>query len=266
MDQLAAAARELGDADTAVAFTGAGVSAPSGVPPFRGEDGNSASEASGGSSDRLSDGVWSEYDPDAFDVRRFRADPSGFWEDWLELRADLLDADVAPNPAHDALAALERDDRLDAVVTQNVDGLHQEAGTNEVVELHGNGRHAVCQTCGRDVDAGGPRKRAREGELPPRCESCDGVLKPGTVLFGERLPQAALARAERLATNADAFLVAGSSLTVEPAASLPKRAADRGATLLLVNLGETPHDGTADYVFREDVTEVLPALQDAVAE
>jgi NAD-dependent deacetylase len=259
MDDVEAAAEALRTASTAVALTGAGVSAPSGVPPFRGED-----------------GIWNEYDPDAFHVRRIRHDPAGFWTDWLDLRADLLDAEVAPNPAHRALADLSETGQLDAVVTQNIDGLHQEAAENvgnfdsrsddagDVVELHGNGRRAVCRDCGLAVDAERPRERARDGELPPRCESCDGALRPNAVLFGERLPADALARAERLARDSDAFLVAGSSLTVEPAASLPAQAARSGAALILINLDATPVDSRAGYVFREDVTDVLPALRDAV--
>lgn len=268
MDDVTAAAEALRMASTAVALTGAEISAPSGVPPFRGEE-----------------GIWNEYDPDAFHARRVRRDPGGFWEDWLDLRADLFDAEVAPNSAHHALADLSDAGRLDAVVTQNIDGLHQEAagsvagsddiesadlatdaGADEVVELHGNGRRAVCRDCGRTVSAEKPRERARAGELPPRCESCDGVLEPDAVLFGERLPADALARAERLAEDSEAFLVAGSSLTVEPAASLPTRAARGGATLLVVDLKPTPVDSRADYVFRENVTDALPALRDAVLE
>ncbi|WP_435180939.1 SIR2 family NAD-dependent protein deacylase [Halorussus sp. AFM4] len=256
MDRIEAAARELREAETAVALTGAGVSVPSGVPPFRGEG-----------------GVWNEYDPDAFDVHRFRREPGDFWADWLDLRADLLDADLEPNVAHDALADLTVTGHLDAVVTQNIDGLHgaalpedTDSESDAVVELHGNARRAVCQGCGRAVPAAEVRERAESGDLPPRCERCDGVLKPDAVLFGEQLPATALARAQRLATDSDVVLVAGSSLTVEPAASLPARAADRGATVVLVNLDETPLDSRADYVFREDVTDALPALRDAVGE
>ncbi|NHN61102.1 MULTISPECIES: Sir2 family NAD-dependent protein deacetylase [Halorussus] len=263
MDHIEAAARDLREVETAVALTGAGVSVPSGVPPFRGEG-----------------GVWNEYDPDAFDVHRFRREPGDFWADWLDLRADLLDADLEPNVAHDALADLTAAGHLDAVVTQNIDGLHdaalldgegdgKRAGAAEsdsVVELHGNARRSVCQQCGRAVPAAEVRERAASGDLPPRCENCDGVLKPDAVLFGEQLPTAALARAQRLAADSDAVLVAGSSLTVEPAASLPARAADRGATLILVNLDETPLDARADYVFREDVTDALPAIRDAVGD
>jgi NAD-dependent deacetylase len=275
MDRIEAAGRELRDADAAAALTGAGVSVPSGVPPFRGEG-----------------GIWDEYDPETFDVQRFRRDPGGFWVDWLDLRADLLDADLEPNSAHDALADLTTAGHLDAVVTQNIDGLHQRAGTDETVELHGNARRAVCQRCGRTTPAEEVRNCAESGDLPPRCgaeiaseadttdgaetrdeagmdgdtATCDGVLKPDAVLFGERLPEDALACAQQTAADSDVLLVAGSSLTVEPAASLPRRAADRGATLILVNLDETPLDARADYVFREDVTETLPALRDAAVE
>ncbi|WP_276299889.1 NAD-dependent deacylase [Halorussus lipolyticus] len=246
-DRIEDAARELRSADTATALTGAGVSAPSGVPPFRGED-----------------GIWNEYDPNAFDMRRFRASPAEFWADWVALRADLLDADLEPNSAHRALADLSSAGLLDAVVTQNIDGLHGDAGTENVVELHGNARRAICQDCGRDVPADEAREQVESGTRPPRCESCEGVLKPDAVLFGERLPMDALARSRRLAEEGDVLLVAGSSLTVEPAASLPKRAARNGATVMLVNLDETPLDSRADYVFREDVTEVLPTIRDSV--
>ncbi|WP_137286381.1 SIR2 family NAD-dependent protein deacylase [Halorussus salinisoli] len=257
MDRIEAAARDLREADAAVALTGAGVSAPSGVPPFRGED-----------------GIWSEYDPDAFDVWRFRRDPGEFWSDWLDLRADLLDADLEPNPAHDALAGLSTTGHLDAVVTQNIDGLHDDAaadrgddaGSDEVIELHGNARRAVCRNCGWTTPADDARERADSGDLPPQCAVCDGALKPDAVLFGEQLPRDALARARQLAADSDVVVVAGSSLTVEPAASLPAEAVDRGATLIVVNLDETPLDSRADYVFRDDVTEVLPAIRDAVGE
>ncbi|UPV76086.1 NAD-dependent deacylase [Halorussus limi] len=249
MDRIRAAARDLRDADAAVALTGAGVSAPSGVPPFRGED-----------------GIWNEYDPDALDVWRFRREPGAFWADWLDLRADLLDADPEPNPAHEALADLSAAGRLDALVTQNIDGLHRDAGSEEVVELHGNARRAVCRNCGWTTSADDAVARAESGDLPPRCDACDGALKPDAVLFGEQLPRDALVRARELAADSEAFLVAGSSLTVEPAASLPARAAESGATLIVVNLDETPLDARADYVFRGDVTEVLPALREAVGE
>lgn len=243
-DDVDAVARALADADEAVALTGAGVSTASGIPDFRGED-----------------GLWERYDTDDFHVRRFLAEPGPFWEDWLDLHAEIR-GDVSPNAAHEALADLEAAGHLDAVVTQNVDGLHQEAGSERVVELHGTGDRTVCRDCGETRDTEGIIERVETGETPPNCD-CDGLLKPDTVLFGERLPQAALAEAQMLAGKADAVLVTGTSLTVEPAASIPRRV-DGDATLAVVNHDPTSVEDRADYAFRADVTEVLPAIRDAI--
>ncbi|QLG26962.1 NAD-dependent protein deacetylase [Halorarum halophilum] len=244
-DRLESLAGDLRAADRAVALTGAGVSAASGIPTFRGED-----------------GVWGgEFDPDDFRYDRFRRDPAGFWRDRLELHETMFAADPEPNAAHRALADLAADGPFEAVLTQNTDGLHAEAG-GTVVELHGNARRVVCPDCSRTADATSARERARDGELPPRCESCDGALKPDVILFGERLPGEALAEARRLATAADVFLAVGSSLTVDPAASLPREC---DGTLAVVNYDRTRHDDRAEYVFREDVTELLPHLVSLVA-
>ena len=249
MDDLEAAALAIAEADRAVAMTGAGVSTASGVPDFR-SDG----------------GLWDRYDPEAFHVGRFERDPAGFWELWLEIQEEVFeDADVVPNPAHEALAGLEAAGHLDAVVTQNVDGLHQAAGSDAVIELHGTHDRVECRRCGRKSGAGDAVARARDDECPPRCDACSGVLKPASVLFGETLPESALIRAHVHAEKSDAFLVAGSSLTVEPAASLPQTAAETGATLIVVNDDPTPHDGLAACVFRDDVTDVLPRIREAVS-
>ncbi|NHN48311.1 NAD-dependent protein deacetylase [Halostella sp. JP-L12] len=254
-----AVARALADADVAVALTGAGVSTASGLPDFRGDD-----------------DLWERYDADDFHVRRFLAEPGPFWEDWLDLHAEIR-GDVAPNAAHEALADLEAAGHLDAVVTQNVDGLHGDAGSERVIELHGSGDRTVCRDCGATQDTDAVVERVADaaerrssdsdssradGETPPRCD-CGGLLKPDTVLFGERLPEAAHAEARMLVGKADAVLVAGTSLTVEPAASLPRRV-DDGATLAVVNHDPTSVEDRADHVFRGDVTEVLPTIRDAV--
>ncbi|WP_224335904.1 Sir2 family NAD-dependent protein deacetylase [Haloprofundus halobius] len=241
-DRLASLAAELRDADTAVALTGAGISVPSGIPPFRGDG-----------------GIWGDqFDPAAFHISRFERDPAGFWTDRLELHDAMRPSGVEPNVAHEALATLERVGFLDAVVTQNTDGLHAEAGSRRIVELHGNAERVVCRRCGGKAAAGPVRERVRDGENPPYCD-CGGVYKPDVVLFGEQLDRETLADARALAEESDVFLAIGSSLQVEPAASLPATAA-RAGTLTVVNLDETPRDGLADYVFRADVTEVLPAL------
>ncbi len=242
-----ALARDIEDADRVVALTGAGVSTASGVPDFRGPD-----------------GLWNRYDMSDFHVSRFRSDPEGFWRDRLDLAADLYDRDVEPNAAHDALADLAEAGHLTGLVTQNVDGLHAAAGHEDAVELHGNGRRVVCTDCGRRVGAPGVRDRVRDGEVPPRCADCGGLLKPDVVLFGEQLPEEARLRAHSLARNCDVFLAVGSSLTVEPAAGLPREAATRGATLAVVNLEATGLTDRADYDLRADVTEVLPRLADLV--
>ena len=245
-DAVESLAREIRDAESVVAFSGAGVSTASGIPDFRGED-----------------GLWNRYDVEDFHLRRLRADPAGFWTDRLDL-AEEIHADAEPNAAHEALARLERAGHLDGVVTQNVDGLHREAGSDEVVELHGNGARVVCLDCEERFDAEAVRERVRDGERPPKCD-CGGLLKPDVVLFGERLPEAAMLRAQSLAEDSDVFLAIGSSLSVEPAAGLPRTAARRGATLAIANLDPTPLSEPAAYDFRADVTDLLPRLADAVA-
>ncbi|MFB6205693.1 MAG: NAD-dependent deacetylase [Haloglomus sp.] len=247
-EEIRFAADAIRDAESVVAMTGAGVSTASGIPDFRSED-----------------GLWNEYDPMDFHISRFEADPEGFWTERAEMVEDMFDG-VAPNPAHEALADLERAGHVDAVITQNVDGLHQEAGTEEVIEVHGNGQRVACYDCDRKYEADGVFERVRSGAVPPRCPDCEGLLKPDVVLFGEQLPEYPLFRAQSLSEGADLFLVVGSSLTVEPAASFPRTAADKGATLCIVNLDRTDLSDRAEYDFRADVTDVLPAIRDAVRE
>lgn len=242
-DGIAAAGAAIANAGSTVAFTGAGVSTESGLPDFRGPD-----------------GLWAHQDPDAFHARRLEADPADFWDRWVDLRADLVDGSVTPNPAHEALAALEGAGLLDAVITQNVDGLHAAAGTETVITLHGRADRATCRSCGATVAAGPVVDRARGGELPPRCCDCGGVLEPDAVLFGQRLPQEALMRARWRAETADVLVVVGSSLSVEPAASLPRTALEHGATLVVVNLEETPLCRRAAHTFRDPAGEVLPRI------
>lgn len=239
---IAALARDLRTAETAVALTGAGLSAASGIPTFRGED-----------------GIWGkEFSESDFHVRRFERDSEGFWEDRLELNALLRPDDVEPNPAHEALAELTNEGPLDAVITQNTDGLHDSAGTDTVLELHGNAARVVCRRCGKRDPAEEIHDRVRSGENPPTCDDCDGVYKPDVVLFGEMLPRETLQRARRLAEDSDVILAAGSSLQVDPAASLP--ANQRDGVLAVVNYDPTRYASRAAYTYREDVTDFLPDL------
>ena len=242
-DTVEAVGATIADAESVVAFTGAGVSTESGLPDFRGPD-----------------GLWAHQDPDAFHARRLEADPADFWDRWVDLRADLVDGSVAPNPAHDALASLEEAGQLEAVITQNVDGLHAAAGTETVLALHGRADRATCRACGATVAAEPVVERARTGELPPRCGDCGGIMEPDAVLFGQRLPQEPLMRARWRAETCDVLLVVGSSLTVEPAASLPRTALEHGATLVIVNLDETPLCDRAAYTVRDPAGEVLPGI------
>ena len=247
--ELASAAETIREADRAVAMTGAGVSTASGIPDFRSED-----------------GLWAEYDPNDFHISRFRADPEGFWRDRVEMIEDLFGGDVEPNTAHEALAGLEADGHLGTLITQNVDGLHQAAGSPNPIEIHGNSQRTVCTECNGRSDIDPAMDQIRDGDVPPTCTNCDGVLKPDVVLFGEPLPGDDLLRAQTASRNADVFLAIGSSLTVEPAASLPRHTVDRGGTLMIANLDRTDLSDRATYDFRADVTEFLPALVETVIE
>ncbi|WP_256301282.1 NAD-dependent protein deacylase [Haloarchaeobius salinus] len=244
-DTVAAA---IADADEVVVLTGAGLSTASGIPDFRSEG-----------------GLWDVFDEEAFTLRRYRAQPERFWSDWLSLHEHFFDSGVAPNPAHDALAQLEQAGHLDALLTQNVDGLHPAAGSESIVHLHGTGTRATCPDCGASMPVEAARERVESGEGAPTCD-CGGVYKPDTVLFGEQLPPAAMQEARRRAETADVFLAAGSSLTVDPAGLLPDTALRNGATLVVVNLDRTKYAGRADHVAREPVEEFLPAVAARVVE
>ncbi len=235
-------------ASSAVVFTGAGVSAESGIPTYRGRD-----------------GLWRRYDPyQVASIERFRADPSRYWRVALERGREMRQAE--PNPAHRAIAALEAAGHVEAVVTQNTDGLHQRAGSRPVLELHGNARWVRCLDCGALEPR--PQVQARlPRELPPRCLLCRrDRIKPTVVFFGEPLPQDVLRRSFELAEDCDALLCVGSSLVVYPAADIPWRALARGAPVVVCNDEPTPLDGAATVVLRGRAGELLPALVELVAE
>jgi NAD-dependent deacetylase len=224
------------------AFTGAGISAESGIPTYRGEG-----------------GLWKEYDPSKYaDIAFFREDPTYYWSFFRDVRFSAL-VDSEPNPAHLALADLERRGRLDTVVTQNIDGLHQTAGNTHVVELHGNTRVIGCLRC--DANHGFEEvSELLETEMPPTCRRCGGPLKPRVVFFGEALPPSAMNDAAAAVARCDLLLVVGSTLQVFPAASLPLVARQAGASIVIVNLGPTAMDEIADAVVDARAGEALPRL------
>jgi NAD-dependent deacetylase len=164
-----------------------------------------------------------------------------------------------PNAAHVALARLEERGRLEAVVTQNIDGLHQAAGSRKVVELHGTNRRVECMRCHAESEMAPVQERLREGDVP-RCEGCGGPLKAATISFGQALKPEVLREAFALAASCDVMLALGSSLVVHPAAALPEAAVSSGAKLILVNRDETPLDHLAAALLQEPLEEVVPAM------
>jgi len=224
-----------------VALTGAGISTASGLPDFRGPS-----------------GIWRRLDPSGFEIDALREDPDRVWRMFVE--HFLPDADLRPNPAHLALADLESIGRLCAVITQNVDGLHQIAGSRNVIELHGSTREAVCTSCGTRVEIRSAVAQVRSTGRAPRCPHCGGLLRPDVIFFGEPLPREALSAAIGYAARSDVFMAIGTSLTVAPANSLPMRAKLNGAKLVIINGEPTEMDGEADLVINGKVEEVLPSL------
>ncbi len=234
-----------------VVFTGAGISTESGIPDFRGPG-----------------GVWTKFDPNDFHIDRFLASPESRQRYWLRSTQMYgVIRQAAPNAAHYAVVELERLRKLGAVVTQNVDGLHQLAGSSpeKVVELHGTHRFVSCLSCGhshpREVFQGWV---TAEGQAPD-CERCGGLMKPATISFGQMLKPETIARAAEETQACDLFLVVGSSLVVYPAAGFPLLAVRNGAPLAIVNMEETPHDEHAAVILRGKAGEVFKAALEGLA-
>jgi len=238
-------ARELvQNAQRICALTGAGISVDSGIPDFRSEG-----------------GLWKRYDPLEYATyESFLNDPSKFWTMGRELARVILDA--KPNAAHYALAELEKRGKLIGVITQNIDNLHQAAGSKRVIELHGNYLRAYCMSCGKVYVGEAVHRRVANGEIPPRCDECKGVLKSESILFGEPLPEKAMSEAIELCRQTDLMLVVGTSLAVYPAAYLPQLAKDSGAKVIMINLHGENRDGVADIVLKGRASIILPKLVD----
>jgi NAD-dependent deacetylase len=238
----------IGSARRIVALTGAGISTESGIPDYRGPN-----------------GLWAtQKPPELGDYETNETARIGFWQMRRARYPEMLARQ--PNAGHQALADLERAGRLLGIVTQNIDGLHQKAGNDagRVVELHGTTHVISCMSCGRRYSGEHVQQRLEAGEIDPRCPACGGVLRSGTILFGEPLPAIAIEQALALSQAADLMLVIGTSLVVNPAARLPLIAKRTGASLIVVNREPTPLDAQADMVERGDAGPILTALVSAV--
>ena len=237
-ERLAELIRESG---CTVALTGAGVSVPSGIPDFRTPE----------------TGLWENVDPmEVAHIEVFERDPARFWS-YYRPRFHSL-GDKRPNPAHEALAELERRGLLEGVITQNIDRLHRAAGSENVVEVHGSIETSSCTRC--DAAYGIEEVEALfDAEGVAVCATCGGPVKPDVVLFGELLPESAMARAQRLAERAELMLCVGSSLAVHPVAGLPRLTLERGGRLAIVTKGPTPYDGEAELKLGGEMVEALAA-------
>lgn len=241
------AAELLRKSKYAVALTGAGISTPSGIPDFRSEG----------------TGLWSRDEPlEVASLNTFRTDPERFFVWFRPLASQIFNA--VSNPAHVAIAELEKAGRIQSIITQNIDALHHKAGSNNVIEMHGTLRTLSCTQCFRNAEAKEYLKAfVEQGELP-RCPVCNGLMKPDVILFGEQLPQKAWYDAQRESRRCDLMLVVGSSLEVLPVAGLPMQAIDRGAHLVILNNATTYLNVRADVVIEEDVAAIMPAIAEQV--
>jgi NAD-dependent deacetylase len=225
-----------------VALTGAGISTESGIPDYR----------SPGT------GLWEKMDQSVVSLDGFMREPSRYYDYSLELYPARKAA--KPNSAHYMLAELENKGVLKGVITQNVDGLHQDAGSGQVHELHGSLRQAVCLDCSTLQSMDEAMERAISGQNPPLCTDCGGVIKPNAVFFGEVLPRMPWERSLELSRNADLFIAIGSSLQVSPANTLPDIAIRAGAKIIVLNFTPTPFDGEAELVIRHKIGEFSSAV------
>jgi NAD-dependent deacetylase len=234
-----------------VVFTGAGVSTESGIPDFRSPG-----------------GIWDRFDPDDFTYHKFVNDPETRRKQWQMLQEGALTTKAEPNPAHYAIAELNRLGKLDCVITQNVDSLHHKAGIpdDKIFELHGNMQWAVCLSCGRRYPFQQIEARLKEGEEIPDCEACRGILKPAAVFFGEPLPAKVLKEATERSYYSDLFIVIGSTLVIYPAAYMPIYATSSGAKLVIINLSSTPMDQEATVLIRAKSGETMSRVIKRVRE
>lgn len=242
-----AAARLISFAKSGVALTGAGISTPSGIPDFR----------------TPGSGIWSRFNPmEVASLSAFRYQPEKFFA-WLHPLAKKM-FEALPNPAHHAMALLEKAGYLHTVITQNIDGLHQRAGSVQVLEMHGSMKSLTCIGCYQNYPAGDYIASFIEQEIPPHCPHCDQILKPDVILYEEQLPRLTWLKAQKAIQNCSLILVTGSSLEVTPVATLPQKALENNARLIIINQEPTYLDSRADVLIRDDVADILPLISRAV--
>jgi len=253
--QIEEVARLILASKRTVVFGGAGLSTESGIPDFRSPG-----------------GVWDRYDPEDFYFQKFlvsEASREKYWQMATEMYEPMKKAQ--PNPAHLAIAELERLSKLDCVITQNIDGLHHKAGNSEekIIELHGTAMHVTCLSCKKRYDRDEIQGRLRKGTKVPYCDDCGGPLKPATISFGQSMPERETEEAYRRSSTCDLFIVIGSSLIVQPAASMPLVAKRSGAKLVIINRDSTPYDDMADMVIHgqagSTMTNILESVKKGLA-
>ena len=236
------AARDIVKAKKVVALTGAGMSVESKIAPFRGKG-----------------GIWEKYDPMEYAyIDTLRTNPGKTWILLSEMQKEILKA--KPNPGHMSLATLEQLGFLSSIITQNVDGLHHEAGNKSIIEFHGNHREAYCMKCGKRIKS----EAISLETLPPRCD-CEGVIRPDVVFFGEAIPHEALNKSNHEARTCNVMLVIGTSAEVQPAASLPDIAKASGATIIEINIEATSFTAyTSTYFIKGKAGEILPKIVNSI--
>jgi NAD-dependent deacetylase len=245
-DKLKQVAKWIAGSKRTVVFAGAGLSTESGIPDFRSPG-----------------GVWEKYDPEDFYFQKFIASEASrkkYWQMATEMYEPMQKAQ--PNPAHLAIAELEKLGKLDCVITQNIDGLHHKAGNSDekIIELHGTAMHVTCLDCKKKYDREEIQERIRKGTKVPYCDDCQGPLKPATISFGQSMPEKETQEAYNRSSLSDLFIVIGSSLVVQPAASMPIVAKRGGAKLVIINRDPTPYDEMAEIVIHSQAGSTMASI------
>ncbi|NWF92658.1 MAG: NAD-dependent protein deacylase [Syntrophaceae bacterium] len=249
-EKIKQVAQWIVQAKRTVVFSGAGLSTESGIPDFRSPG-----------------GVWDRYNPEDFYFQNFLASEASrekYWQMATEMYEPMKKAQ--PNPAHLAIAEMERLGKLDCVITQNIDGLHLKAGNSEekVIQLHGTAMSVSCLNCRKRYDREEIQDRIRKGVKVPYCDDCGGPLKPATISFGQSMPERETEEAYHRSSSSDLFMVIGSSLVVQPAASMPLVAKRNGARLVIINRDPTPYDHMADLVLHGQAGPIMASILEEV--